>query len=325
MKILLVRLSSMGDLIHTLPAITDLSHHRPDIELHWLCESAFADIARLHPFVKKVHIMSWRKWRKQLFQAATWQALGDLKQKLYAENYNQVIDSQGLLKSAIFAKWGNAPISGLDKHSARESWAAHFYQQTVAVKKGEDAVWRNRQMVAQIFDYQIKTPPDFGVVLPDGVSGSLKDLPEYYHVALHATSRDSKLWYYDNWIDFFGKMHDYDGLPVLLPWGNDVEKQRAEEMARDLPFVQVCPRLTLLQATSLLAQAQSVVGVDTGLLHLANAVNRPLVGIYTDTDPIKTGVQTSKWAVNLGGVGQIPSADVVFQQIQLCIKEFKNQ
>lgn len=313
MKILLVRLSSMGDLIHTLPAITDLARHRPDVQLDWLCEAGFADIARLHPFVKNVHPMRWRQWRKQLFQAATHDEMRLLNKTLKDARYEKVLDSQGLIKSAVFARLANAPIMGLDKNSAREPLAAWFYQQTFAVKKGEDAVWRNRQLFAQVFDYEVKGVPDFGVSIP--VSGSLNDLPARYVVALHATSRDSKLWHNDYWRELFVLLNQQDGVQILLPWGNETEKSRAEVLAQDLDFVHVCPKLNLLQAAYLLQQAQAVVGVDTGLLHLANAVNRPLVGIYTDSDPIKTGAQVSAWASNVGGIGQMPDVQTVLSAL----------
>ncbi|MDK4650308.1 lipopolysaccharide heptosyltransferase I [Kingella kingae] len=314
MKLLLVRLSSMGDLIHTLPAISDVVKHRPDVELSWLCESGFADIARLHPFVQHVYTMSWRRWRKALWQGGTWREMAALKQTMQAASFDAVLDSQGLLKSAFFAKWANAPIWGLDTQSARESLAVHFYTQTYAVKKGEDAVWRNRQLFAQALGYVADGAPDFGVRVPDIEQSSLH-LPDAYHVALHATSRDSKLWAIENWQALWRKQNEQDGLPVLLPWGNDAEKHRAEQIAQTLPFAQVCPRMTLLQAAFCLNRATSVVGVDTGLLHLANAVNRPLVGIYTDSDPIKTGVQTSSWAMNVGGIGQMPSVEEVWQAL----------
>lgn len=313
MKLLLVRLSSMGDLIHTLPAITDLSRHRPDIELHWLCETAFADIARLHPFVRQVNTMSWRQWRKHLLQAHTWRELAQLKHQLEHAHYDQVLDSQGLLKSALFARWGKASITGLDKHSAREPLASYFYQQRIAVAKGQDAVWRNRQLFAQAFAYTVEGSADFGVRIADDVA--LPELPSQYHVALHATSRDSKLWAVDNWLGLLRELHQQDGLPVLLPWGNDRERERAETIAHALPFAQVCPKLNLLQASAVLARARAVVGVDTGLLHLANAVNCVTVGIYTDSDPVKTGVQPSDWAINLGGVGQSPSVAEVLEAV----------
>ncbi|MDO4433659.1 MAG: lipopolysaccharide heptosyltransferase I [Alysiella sp.] len=319
MKILLVRLSSMGDLIHTLPAISDLMQHCPDIELHWLCENGFADIARLHPFVKKVLPMHWRKWRKNLFQAAVRSQMADLRTQLLSERYDWVLDSQGLIKSAVFAKLTHAPITGLDKNSAREPWASWFYARQFAVEKGRDAVWRNRRLFAQAFDYQENHIVNFGIQVPTDIwqtlSGSL-NLSTQYHVALHATSRDSKLWAQENWLQLFQLLHETDGLPIYLPWGNAAEKMRAENMAAALPFLRVLPALNLLQAATLLQHAKAVIGVDTGLLHLANAADVPLVGIYTDSDPIKTGVQTSPYAVNLGGVGQMPDVQTVFTATQ---------
>ena len=263
MKVLLVRLSSMGDLIHTLPAVSDLARHRPDVELDWICEAGFADIARLHPFVRRIHTMRWRYWRKHLLQSATWQEMAALKRDLRQAQYQQVVDSQGLLKSAWFARWANAPITGLNRESARESWAAHWYRYTVDVPKGRDAVWRNRMILAQAFGYTIDSPPDFGVQIPEGAQGSLQ-LPDAYHVAAHATSRDAKLWPVDNWLALWRKQHETDGLPVLLPWGSEPEKQRAQYIADQLPFAQVCPQLSLLQAAFLMKNARSIVGVDTG-------------------------------------------------------------
>ena len=145
-------------------------------------------------------------------------------------------------------------------------------------------------------------------------------MPDRYHVALHATSRDSKLWASENWHALLTQLHETDHLPVLLPWGNDSERARAQAIAAQLPFAQVCPPLTLLQAAHLLAHAQAIIGVDTGLLHLANATNRPTIGIYTDSNPAKTGVQESPWAVNLGGIGQPPSVSEVFNAVQRCLQ-----
>ncbi|OSI07887.1 lipopolysaccharide heptosyltransferase I [Neisseria animaloris] len=322
MKTLLVRLSSMGDLIHTLPAVDDLSRMRPDVELYWLCEAAFADIARLHPFVKEVHVMRWRQWRKQLKQKATWQEIGRLKSSLHHNRFDFVLDSQGLLKSALFAKTANAPIKGLDFNSARECWAALLYNQTFAVPKGKNAVWRNRALFASAFGYEMPAEQHFGLVVPE--AGRLKDLPSHYYVALHATSRDSKLWPIEHWLALSEKLHGRDGAVVYLPWGNDTEKQRAENIAGKLPFVRVCEKMSLLQAAYLLDNAKGVIGVDTGLLHLANALDKPVVGIYTDTDPLQTGVQVSAWAKNLGNIGKIPSTDDVYHAVLQCMSAKAN-
>lgn len=317
MKVLLVRLSSMGDLIHTLPAIEDLARSRSDVELHWLCEAGFADIARLHPFVKRVHVLRWRQWRRQLGQTATWRAIVDLRRHLVRECYDWVLDSQGLMKSVAFSKMVNVPVKGFDSRSVRERAAAWFYNQTFFVQKGQDAVLRNRLLFAQAFSYQLPHQMRFGVYVPE--HGHLANLVPVYHVVLHASSRDSKLWRQDAWLDLMQRLHQRDGSTIYLPWGNVHEKRRAEAMAANLPFVEVCPPMSLLQAAWLLQNAQSVIGVDTGLLHLANALGKPLVGIYTDTDPYKTGVQTSMIAQNIGGKGQMPSVDEVYALLMKCI------
>lgn len=314
MKLLLVRLSSMGDLIHTLPALTDLHARRPDIELHWLCEAAFADIARLHPFVRQVIPMRWRAWRKQLWRAEVRGEIAALKRRLQSEGYTQVLDSQGLIKSALAARLAAAPVCGLDRHSAREPLAALLYQRSESVPKGRDAVWRNRELFARTFGYTVEGPADFGVRIP--VSGRLAGLPPQYYAALHATSRDSKLWPQPHWRDCLTRLHQKTALPVLLPWGSESERRRAEAMAEAMPFVRVCPPLTLIQAAALLQNARAVIGVDTGLLHLADAAATPLVGIYTDSDPVKTGPQPSPRSISLGGIGQIPSADAVLAALE---------
>lgn len=313
MKILLIRLSSMGDLIHTLPAISDLAIHCPNIELHWLCERNFVSIAQLHPFVKHIYPMDWRQWRKHLFIRNTWQQIQYLKSNLQLEKYDQVIDSQGLIKSAIFAKLAEAPVVGLDFFSARESWASLLYKQKIFVSKQNNAVWRNRQLFATVFNYTFDCKVNFGVQIP--IEGKIEDLPSQYRVALTATSRNSKLWAAENWVALLKLLYKKDKLPVLLLWGNEIERQRAEMIAMHVPEAIVFKKINLLQAAYLLQNARIVMGVDTGLLHLANAVNTPLLGIYTDTDPNKTGVQVSTYAKNLGGIGIIPNVGEVYEAI----------
>ncbi|UOP05682.1 lipopolysaccharide heptosyltransferase I [Conchiformibius kuhniae] len=315
-NVLLVRLSSMGDLIHTLPAVSDLARHRPDLSLHWLCEAAFADIARLHPFVAQVHEMRWRHWRKRLASPQTWREIAALKHSLRAQGFSKVAEAQGLIKSALPARWANAPVYGLDGNSAREPLASRLYQARFPVPRHRDAVWRNRCLLAQIFGYQATGAPDFGI---RAAITPLPDAPAPYALALHASSRDSKLWLPQHWANLFQALHDTHGWTVLLPWGNANERARAEQMASDLPFVRVCGKMGLREAARLLAGAEAVIGVDTGLLHLANALAVPTVGIFTDSDPAKTGVQTAPDAVNLGGVGQMPDARSVFTALQTCL------
>lgn len=317
MKILLVRMSSMGDLVHTLPAIEDLSLARDDIELHWLCEQSFADIARLHPFVKHIHTLQWRQWRKKIVSRETLTAIGSLKKALSSQRFDFVLDSQGLIKSAVFAKFANAPVYGLDKHSAREPFASHFYSQKFFVERHRNAVWRNRKLFSQVFGYAFdENKVVFGARLPESDLLPNLNTDKAYHIALTATSADKKLWAEENWRTLFMLMHQKDGLPILLPFGNNAEQARAERIAHGLPFVSLCDKMSLLKAAAVLANAQSIIGVDTGLLHLANAFNRPTIGIYTATDPAKTGVIESQIAQNIGNIGTIPSTEEVFHAWQ---------
>ena len=314
-KVLLVRLSSMGDLIHTFPAITDLAHARPEVALSWLCEEAFVDIARLHPFIKNIFPMSGRRWRKSWWQQTTRSQKSALKTALQHEHFEGVLDAQGLIKSALYARYAKAPIYGLDKKSAKEPMSGWFYQYHYPVPWGQLAIERNRQLFAQVFQYDLPKQCHFGIPVPED-DNPLAPLSQPYAVLLHATSQERKLWSEAHWQQLAQRLWQEKQLISYLPWGNPAEKERAERLAVNNPHLQVCPALTLKQATVLLGQAQCVVGVDTGLLHLANALNKPLCGIYTDTDPLATGVLPTMRSVNLGKKGETPSVDAVMVALQ---------
>lgn len=318
MNILLLRLSSMGDLIHTLPAIEDLSTYRPDIKLDWMCEASFADIARLHPFVQNVIPMRWRQWRKQLWQSQTRSEMMQLRNQLIGKDYQFVLDSQGLIKSALFGKFSHAPIVGYDKHSIREPLASLFYKKKYAVDKYADAIWRNRQLFALTFGYEFDVDNVvFGAKVSTTVH-NIVDNTQPYIVALHATSQDEKLWPETLWFELFERLHQQTGFEIYLPWGNDAEKSRATKWALQFNYVKLAPKMNLQQAAKLLADAQSVIGVDTGLLHLANALNKPTVGIYLHSNPVLTGVQITPISTNVGDVGVCPTVDMVFNAWQYC-------
>lgn len=307
MKILLVRLSSMGDLVHTLPALTDLARHRPDISLDWLCEAAFADIARLHPFTAAAVPIRWRRWRGRLLQAPARAEFAELRRRLRAAHYDWVLDSQGLLKSAAFARLAGAPVTGLDAASAREPWAARLYSRRIAVDTERDAVWRNRSLFAQAFGYNFDGEADFGLQN----ESRLPETPPYLAV-LHAASRPEKLWPQTHWRELITRWHGERGAAVKLLWGSAAERRRAEELAAGFDFAEVCPRLTLAQAAQVLRGAAAVAGADTGLLHLADALGVPVVGVYTASNPAKTGVQASARARNVGGGNGVPTTDDVW-------------
>ncbi|WP_366515126.1 lipopolysaccharide heptosyltransferase I [Paludibacterium sp.] len=308
MKVLIVRTSSMGDLIHTWPAITELVKHYPNLNLSWLAEENFADIATLHPAVNTVIPLAWRRWRQHILSPGTWHEIRQMKQQLRAEHWDVVIDSQGLLKSAIPARMAGGPIAGFDWRSSREPLASLLYSKTYRVERRQSAVARNRQLFAQAFGYSVDGEAKFGIT-----PGERADwLPaDGYVMLLHATSRASKEWPESHWIDLARRLYADHGLTAVFPWGNEKERQRAMRLAGALSHAMVAPRMTLIEAASALGHAKAVVGVDTGLSHLANALDVPQVAIYTDTDPQLTGVCETSCAVNIGGIGQMPSVDAV--------------
>ncbi|WP_434635196.1 lipopolysaccharide heptosyltransferase I [Chromobacterium sp. CV08] len=313
MNVLIVRTSSMGDLIHTWPAITELKTHYPNIRLTWLAEESFADIARLHPQVAEVLTLRWRSWRKGLLRPAAWRELRELKRKLRDTHFDLVLDSQGLIKSAIPARWARAPLAGLDWKSARESLASLFYDKKHTVSRSLSAIDRNRLLFGLSFGYAPEGAPSFGVAAGERPAWMLSGR---YAVLLHATSRASKEWPEARWIELGGELSARHDLVTVLPWGSDKEKARAERLAAQLPAAVVAPKMSLSEAAGLLGHASAVVGVDTGLAHLANALQVPLVAIYTDTDPQQTGVVETPWATNLGNVGQCPTTEEVMRALQ---------
>jgi heptosyltransferase I len=312
-RVLLVKLSSMGDVIHNLPVVTDLARAFPGIEIDWVCEAPYAELVALHPHVRQVFPIHLRALKKQWWRISRWTQFRHERSKLSAQPYDFVIDTQGLVKSALVARGANQPISGFDKSVAREPFAARFYERTFHVARGQHAVERNRQLVAVAMGYKIETLPDYG--LDAHLSRPSWLSRERYVVLLHATSRADKQWPLAQWIQLAKKLNDR-GLLVVLPWGSEAEKSVSMQIASSVMDAIVPPQTPLAQAAALLANAAAVVGVDTGLAHLAVAFKRPTVGIYISTEPALTGLHGGTSAINLGGgsPNQIsnPSVDGVF-------------
>jgi heptosyltransferase-1 len=309
-RILLVKTSSLGDVVHNLPVVADIRRHRGDAVIDWVVEEGFADIPRLHPHVNTVIPVATRVWRKSLLRPAAWSAMRDFKRELQAHEYDAVVDTQGLVKSALMTRLARGPKYGQDAQSAREPFAARFYDHGYAVARGRHAVVRNRDLVAQALGYPMPDgAPDYGIRAPTEALPFV--LPEPYVACLHATSRNDKLWPERDWVGLatrFGRA----GLHTVLPWGNDAELARARRIGGAVSGAVVLPRLGLRVLATVLGRARAVVGVDTGLVHLAVALGRPTAALFTATDPTLTGVYgDASRAVNLGGLGKPPSvADV---------------
>lgn len=312
-KILLLKMSSMGDLIHCLPALTDLqkSPEWANAEVTWVAEESFVDIPTLHPMVKQVIPVALRRWKKHLTHAQTWREYRVLKKRLSSQHWDAIIDCQGLLKSAWVARLTKQPVSGYDKHSIKEPIASYFYQHHYAVSKDSPAVARNRQLMAQALGYELHGKADFG--LPLLAQHPLT--PNQAFVALiHGTSAEAKEWPETDWVTL-GQRLNQQGVMCVLFWGNEREHQRAQRIAAQLEAVVVMPKLSIAEAGQIIAAALAVVAVDTGLAHLANTQNRPLITLYLDSEPHLTGAIETAYTnkvQNLGGKGLRPSVEDVW-------------
>jgi heptosyltransferase I len=315
-RILIVKTTSMGDVIHALPAVQDILQHFPDAQIDWLVEESFADIPRLHPAVNQVFKVAVRRWRKQLFKWQTWREIASVKRAVAAQPYDVIIDLQGLVKSAWMSCWGRGPRHGYDAKSIREPFASRFYQHKYAISYQQHAVVRIRTLAAMSLGYAIPQDlPDYGLQGGQLISANLPaglQLPPKFWVALHATSRDSKLWPEEQWVAL-GHHYATQGLVMCLPWASATEQARAERIAAQVPHAKVLPKLTLQQLAKAIPQATFAVGVDTGLSHLTAALDVPVVALYTDTNPALTGVAGGRVAIaiNLGGKQQTPDVDAV--------------
>jgi heptosyltransferase-1 len=322
-RILLVKTSSLGDVIHNLPAVTDIRTHFSDVQIDWVVEENFADIPRMHPDVNQVITVAMRRWRKQIFNKKTWQEISKFKNLISQNPYDVIIDTQGLLKSALIVKQVAGEKHGYDKNSIREPLASWFYDKTHAISYQQHAVARNRVLTALSLGYAPQTnAPDYGISTKStksNASGTLMDIGVQgnYIVALHGTSRDSKLWPEQHWVDL-GKQLANQGLSLVLPWANETEQMRAQSIQQQVPNSIVLPKLNIHTLAGVIASAKAAVGVDTGLSHLAAALNKPIVAIYTDTNPMLTGVLagTQVQAINLGGIAKTPSVDEVLASLR---------
>ncbi len=315
MRILLVKTSSLGDVIHNLPVVSDVRKVFPHAQIDWLVEENFAEIPMLHSGVRAVIPVALRRWRKSLFKADTWQEMREFYATLRRESYDVVVDTQGLFKSALLTRLARGRRAGYAVASAREPVAALFYNTTVRVAKDQHAVQCNRQLVAGALGYVLSgaLPVDYGLAAKISMM-SAPAVARNTVLLLTATSRADKLWPEAHW-QALGCAFAARGLTCLLPSGNRVESARAIRLAQVIPGAVALPPLSLRELVSYCAAAQLVVGVDTGLVHLAAAVGRPTLALFCASNPALTGVLTGEGcanpAINLGRQGAPPSvADV---------------
>lgn len=283
MKVCVIKTSSMGDVIHTLPALTDTQRAIPNLSIDWVVEENFAEIPRWHSAVNQIIPIALRRWRKSPFSAQTKNEWKSYRTLLQANQYDAVIDAQGLFKSAFFAtRLANGVKHGYDRKSIREPIASLFYDKKYAISYQQHAVERIRQLFALSLGYELpQVQGDYGIARHFLHQTSEKN----YVVFIHSTTRANKHWEESEWQKLIEKITALSDCEIHLPWGNEQEKARAARLAQVHSNVIVLPKLTLTELAKQLANAKAAVSVDTGLAHLTAALDKPNITLYGATDP----------------------------------------
>ena len=297
MRVLLIKTSSLGDVVHNLPVVADIHAHDATAIVDWVVENSFADVVSAHSGVTRVLPSAIRQWRKTIHQPATWRAWQTFRHQLQQMHYDVVIDTQGLLKSACLARQANyTKLCGYAFSCARESLASLAYTHRYVVPYAQHALIRNRQLVAQACGYTLQNQTlNYGLTLP-----LTQTIEAPYVLGLHATSNPKKQWDIAEWIALGQRLHQ-QGLRLYLPGHQPSEQAYAQRIAKTVPHAHVLPPLPLSSLMPIMRHARAVVGVDTGLTHLAVALGCITVGIYTHTKPEMTGLYGTEKCINLSG------------------------
>ncbi|QMJ01663.1 lipopolysaccharide heptosyltransferase RfaC [Citrobacter freundii] len=284
MRVLIVKTSSMGDVLHTLPALTDTQRAIPGIQFDWVVEEGFAQIPSWHSAVERVIPVAIRRWRKAWFSAPIKAERKAFRDAVRLQQYDAIIDAQGLVKSAaLVTRLGRGIKHGMDWSTAREPLASLFYNCKHHIARQQHAVERTRELFAKSLGYT-KPQSQGDYAIAQHFLNNLNADAGQYAVFLHATTRDDKHWPEANWRELIGQLHNA-GIRIKLPWGAPHEEARAKRLADGFNYVDVLPRMSLEEIASVLAGAKFVVSVDTGLSHLTAALDRPNITLYGPTDP----------------------------------------
>ncbi|MGE5649777.1 MAG: lipopolysaccharide heptosyltransferase I [Bacillota bacterium] len=320
MKILIVRVSSLGDVVHNMPMLADILRHYPDARIDWVVEEAYTSLVRLNRGVRNIIPFALRRWRKSLFSEKTRAEMRAFYQALRGESYDVVFDTQGLFKTgAVMRMTQLVPggrrvgLANATEGSGYEAISRIFHTESIPLDPRTHAVQRARLVAAAALGYKVDTPADFNLDAPDASHATwLPDRP--YAVFFHGTARDAKRWDDARWVQIARGLHAR-GLQILLPWGNDQERQAAVQLASQMENAQVLPKLPMMDAVILAQRATLAVGVDTGLTHIAAAFNRPTIELYCDSPRWKTEGNWSPNIINLGDLGNPPTVEQVEEAI----------
>jgi heptosyltransferase I len=305
--ILFIKTSSLGDVIHHMPALTEARRHLPAAQFTWLVEEAFAPLLRLHPAVFDVVPVASRRWRHRLHSPSTWRETAAAVRAIRARAYDEIIDTQGLLRTAVMARLARGRRHGYDARSIRERAASALYDVRHRIAYDQHAIARNRLLTGLALGYAPDGAVDFGLERQN----IARSTGQSYGVLLHATARPEKQWPEASWIALGRALRGRAGS-LVLPSGNAAERVRSLRIADALAEARVPELQPLDDMARLIAGASFVVGVDTGLLHLAAALGVPLTAIFVGSEPGLTGPMGAGPIAIVGGKGQVPAvADVM--------------
>lgn len=308
LQVLIVKVSSLGDVVHNMPVVQDILRHHPDAQIDWVVEEGFVDLVKLVRGVRRVIPFALRRWRKQPLAARTWQEIGAFRRALRETPYDYVIDTQGLIKTGWIARTARGAVWGLGNRTegASYEWPVRFlYRHTVRIEPHTHVVTRSRRLVAEAMGFKVADEIDFGLATERADHSQCPDHP--YAVFVHATSRDDKTWPEDDWIAL-GRDLASQGLRIVLPWGSAAEREVSRRLATALgDNAWVPPKMNLSQVVGLIDRGAITVGVDTGLVHIAAALNRPTIELYNFSTAWRTGGFWSPRIVNLGDAAHKPT------------------
>ena len=310
-SVLIVRPSSLGDIVHALPVVHDIRQHRAGTSVDWVAEEMFVELVALNRGVRNVIPVSLRRWRHAPVSRATWREAAAFRGALKEQRYDLVLDFQEQVKGALIAWLARGPVHGPDRASIREPAATLAYRHMHRIPPHQHLIDRCRELAGKAFGYRPVGPPRFDLTVPQPEVSPSDFGAGPFAVFVHSTSRTDKLWPEASWralIAHFTKA----GTNVLLPSGNGEEAARSERLAQGFPDAHVSARRSLSQTASLLARAKFVCGVDTGLVHLAAALGTPTLALFVATDPELAGVaRAGDHARDIGGTGTVPTAEEV--------------
>ncbi|RWA51086.1 ADP-heptose--LPS heptosyltransferase [Cupriavidus sp. UYMSc13B] len=312
-RILIVKLTSLGDMVFTQPLVADLQRAFPGVKIDWIADAYCADVPRWNPNIERVISAPLRGFKKSRNWAGL-RAIFSALRELRREKYDAVLDVHGVYKSAIVTflartrKRYGYPVEELGESGARFAYN-HVFQPFV---EEDCARQRMRRAVSRALGYALTREMDYGLEMPADTPAPAAKGP--YAMLFHATSSEEKKWPVADWISV-GSAISARGLRVLVPWGNDAERKEAETIAASVPNAEVMPRLSITGVAQMVGKASLVVGMDTGFVHIADALRRPTVILFTTTSRHLYGVDAPGRAVSLGGGGVVPRRDQVLAAI----------